>query len=227
MDFMAGKDVGLGLFGENVETVLSSGVRIAQFDAHSSVDIRARPDLHFWFVTGSAASPNRFNVGPYFHTYHDTENASRKFRGVGPSISWSGSVPVAEVDSNGLDFDWGANAAVLFGRQKADVHHYQTGRYWAKHHKTANGGANTCVGQYNCVYFFGPTVGGRTSNRSVAVPNIGGFAGVSYRYQNAKVSLGYRADFFFGAIDGGIDTRKSQNLNMSGPFATISFGLGG
>lgn len=58
-------------------------------------------------------------------------------------------------------------------------------------------------------------------------PNLGNYSGVSWRYQNAKISLGYRADFFFGAIDGGIDKRHSESLNMSGPFATISFGWGG
>ncbi|HVP85004.1 MAG TPA: hypothetical protein VMS78_09800 [Rhizomicrobium sp.] len=43
----------------------------------------------------------------------------------------------------------------------------------------------------------------------------------------AKVSLGYRADFFFGAMDGGIDTRESYNRNFYGPYASISIGLGG
>jgi iron complex outermembrane receptor protein len=226
MDFTAGKDVGLGLFGENVETVLSGGVRIAQFDAHSSVDVRARPDLHFWNYP-SAVNPNRLDVGPYFHTYHAYENASRKFRGVGPSISWTGSVPALQFSSARLDVDWGANGAMLFGRQKASAQHYQTGRYWPK---TRDG--SLCAGQYvdgqqQCAYHVPPTADGHTTRRSVVVPNLGGFAGVSYRYQNAKISLGYRADFFFGAIDGGIDSRKSENLNMSGPFATISFGLGG
>jgi hypothetical protein len=64
-------------------------------------------------------------------------------------------------------------------------------------------------------------------SRSVIVPNVGGFAGLSYRYSNAKLSLGYRADFFFGAMDGGIDTRKTYDRNFYGPFATISVGLGG
>jgi len=39
------------------------------------------------------------------------------------------------------------------------------------------------------------------------------------------VSLGYRADFFFGAVDGGIDTRVSKTLGLNGPYATISVGL--
>jgi hypothetical protein len=56
---------------------------------------------------------------------------------------------------------------------------------------------------------------------------VGGFAGVSFRYSRAKLSLGYRADFFFGAMDGGIDTRATYDRNFYGPFATISIGLGG
>jgi|HubBroStandDraft_2_1064218.scaffolds.fasta_scaffold44336_3 hypothetical protein len=45
--------------------------------------------------------------------------------------------------------------------------------------------------------------------------------------QNFKVSAGYRADFFFGAMDGGLDTAKKENVGFYGPFATISVGLGG
>jgi len=59
------------------------------------------------------------------------------------------------------------------------------------------------------------------------VPNLGGFAGLSFKYPNAKVSVGYRADFFFGAMDGGIDAHKSYDRDFYGPFATVSIGLGG
>ncbi len=67
--------------------------------------------------------------------------------------------------------------------------------------------------------------GAHSGVRTVTIPNVGGFAGVSYRIENFKVNLGYRADFFFGAIDGGIDTRKSETLGFYGPFATISIGF--
>ena len=36
---------------------------------------------------------------------------------------------------------------------------------------------------------------------------------------------GALADFFFGAMDGGIDTRKTEDEKFYGPFATISLGL--
>jgi iron complex outermembrane receptor protein len=218
MDFMAGKDVGLGMFGEEFTTLLSGGLRVAQFDSHSSVDMRARPDLKF--VKRPILGPF-YKYNPYFHTYHADENAARKFHGIGPTVSWSGSVPVLGNDGAGaVNVDWGANGAVLFGRQQSSVRHQETGHYFpTSAHNTPN------YPLYRTVYK--NPVRGHATDRSVIVPNLGGFAGLSYRYNNAKISLGYRTDFFFGAIDGGIDKPKSETLNMSGPFATISFGIGG
>lgn len=46
-------------------------------------------------------------------------------------------------------------------------------------------------------------------------------------FDNAKLSLGYRGDFFFGALDSGIDTARRKTVGFYGPFATISFGFGG
>ncbi len=57
------------------------------------------------------------------------------------------------------------------------------------------------------------------------MPNVGGFAGLSYNFPNAKVSIGYRGDFFFGAIDGGLDTTQKETRGFYGPFATISVGF--
>ena len=63
-------------------------------------------------------------------------------------------------------------------------------------------------------------------SKSVSVPNLGGFAGLSLRYANAKLSLGYRADMFFSAVDAGIDTAKKEDRGFYGPFASISVGIG-
>ncbi len=216
MDFTVGKDVGVGLFNGHGSSVLSAGIRIAQLTSRSSVDMRARPDAHFKYFP-SAGAPTRID-SPYFHTYHATANATRSFRGIGPSLSWTNSASVAGNEKNGeILVDWGANVALLFGRQKTDVHHQGYGRYWPK------GG----IGLYSQAYFVyaNQDTDGHRLNKSVIVPNLGGFAGLSYRYADAKISLGYRADFFFGAMDGGIDARKSETLGFKGPFATISVGL--
>jgi hypothetical protein len=68
---------------------------------------------------------------------------------------------------------------------------------------------------------------GQNRSRSVVVPNVGGFLGFSLKFPNAKASLGYRADFFFHALDTGIDARQTGTVGFQGPFATISIGLGG
>jgi hypothetical protein len=44
---------------------------------------------------------------------------------------------------------------------------------------------------------------------------------------NSEISLGYRADFFFGAVDGGLSTPEKETRGFYGPFAKISVGLGG
>jgi hypothetical protein len=116
-----------------------------------------------------------------------------------------------------INFDFGGNGALLFGRQKADVRHKTSDDRPVTPHPY-NFIPMTSV--YHHTY-------DRVRSRSVIVPNIGGFAGLSFNYSNAKIKFGYRADFFFGAMDGGIDARKSYDRDFYGPFATISIGLGG
>lgn len=212
VDFQVGKDVGVGLFGSGGQSTFGAGIRFAQFSSRSNVSIEGRPDV---LVTNAP-----FLGGYYpqyeFNQYNMTGHTTRSFRGVGPALSWDASVPmIRESDDTAFTFDWGVNAVLLFGRQRADVDH-QT------------------VHMHNIVKFgkkIYPTylthVGGGQRVRSVVVPNLGGFAGLSLKFPNAKVSLGYRADFFFGAMDGGVDARKSYDRSFYGPYATISIGLGG
>jgi hypothetical protein len=123
---------------------------------------------------------------------------------------------IGDPETSSVTFDWGLNGALLFGRQKIQAHHSTTA-----HH----GIASLNTGALPTLY---PTKSNSIErSRSVVIPNIGGFAGFSLRFPNAKVSLGYRIDAFFGAMDGGVDTRKTYDRDFYGPFATISIGLGG
>ena len=216
LDFLAGKDVGLGMFGRNASSILSLGVRFAQFTSKESLDIRARPDRTIKYAQ---PVPHITLLLPYFHTYHVTGNASRGFRGVGPSLSWTGSAPFAGNAQDGeITFDWGADAAILFGKQRSHIRHEEAGYYESP--LAALRGRSY---EYITVYQHS---GHRSIEHSVTVPNVGGFAGISFKYSDAKLSLGYRADFFFGAMDTGIDAVKKSDLAFNGPFASISFGLG-
>ncbi len=217
LDFVVGKDVGLGMFGRESSSTLGFGIRFAQFESNTTFDVRARPDLHVKYYPAQ----NPSYALPYFHTYHATGSASRSFHGIGPSLSWNGSTPFAGNSQNGeISIDWGVNAAFLFGKQMTRVRHQESA-----HYRSAKYALTHSSNVYEAVY---QHIGeGHNTDRSVAVPNAGAFAGASYRIENFKVSAGYRADFFFGAIDGGIDTRKSETLGFYGPFATVSVGLGG
>jgi len=215
VDFQVGKDVGLGIFGERGSSTVNVGVRFAQFQSRSSFAVNAIPsvsidpfDLTFKYALASN-----------FHGYTMHAHAARTFHGVGPSLSWNASKGLAGNAEDGeLALDWGINASLLFGRQKAKVDHNTHGYHI---YSTASGKY-----QYYHHVVLPPNNAHSTRSHSVVVPNVGGFAGLSVKYPNAKVSLGYRADFFFGAVDAGIDVRRTRDLGFHGPFATISLGLG-
>ena len=203
LDFKAGKDVGLGLFGGS--SVLSVGVRVAQLNESAEGQF-----------TGFLSAPAKYSPGEVAHVADFV--ARHSFTGLGPSVSWDASVPVAGDLMEGFSFDWGVNAALLFGRQKANVSlHTRDTQYYPP--SSGSTGVVKNVLSHS-------TENPRRS-RNVIVPNVGGFAGLSWRLPNAKVSLGYRADFFFGAIDGGIDTAHREDRGFYGPVANVSIGLGG
>jgi iron complex outermembrane receptor protein len=197
LDFQAGKDVGIGMFGSNGRSVLSAGVRIAQFNSRGAVEIQSQ-----------ATNVNAYG---YYHLLRANFDAKRRFTGIGPSISWDASADIAGNSSSGaIAFDWGVNASALFGRQRMTAHHETVDYYRHNFHYLSTK----------------RTSGGAPRSKNVTVPNLGGFAGVSWRYAAAKVTMGYRVDEFFNVLDGGIDTAKKEDRGFYGPFLSISVGIG-
>ena len=233
LDFQAGKDVGLGIFGKQGSSVLSAGIRFTQFSSKTSVTMRAEPDVHYpsQSINSITALIAFDNAAMHFHSYAGMETNQRSFRGVGPSVAWKASAPfVGNPDRGELTLDWGANAAILFGRQKAGGHHQTTVHGYYK--KSWDDGScpikhNFANGFHTCSITHHSQAAGFNRARTVIVPNVGGFAGLSFSFTNAKISAGYRGDFFFGAMDTGNDTRTTKTVGFYGPFATISIGLGG
>ena len=213
LDFQVGRDVGPGI----LSSTASFGIRMAAFASKSQVNLIARPHVGFFL---------QYSLGKYMHQpYHTDYQAvaenERSFHGIGPSLTWNGDVQLAGDEDSAVTLDWGANAAVLFGRQKAKGSHHETARYYTA---SKTGAGTPPVGVYP-VYTHPTRAHNRT--RSVIVPNVGGMAGISFRYPGTKISFGYRADMFFGAMDMGIDQRDTKDRSFYGPFATISIGLGG
>ncbi len=225
VDFQVGKDVGLGLFGGSSQ--IDFGVRFAQFNNKSNITLGSDPDWHMktkYAPTWAIALFPKFEGlkmwgGEGYHNHYGSLQAHRNFNGIGPTLSWNGSSPfIGNQEGGELLFDYGANLAVLFGRQRADVAHQTKSNY---HPDTMNYGQQ---GQHVQTY---TDHGTHTRSRSVVVPNVGAFAGMTYRLHDIKISAGYRADFFFNAMDGGNDVRRSEKIGNYGPFATVSIGLGG
>jgi iron complex outermembrane recepter protein len=222
VDFAVGKDLGLGLWGANSSSQIALGIRIAQFTTKTSMDLRADPYPH---RAGEKYLPQLHGSIPfnfYYQFYSARPTFDRSFQGVGPSLSWKGSALI--VGPSGEDaevtFDWGANAGLLFGRQRVKIQHQTT----ADRHVNLPFGPLSGQPKYSTDHYVNSA---RTvRSRAVTVPNIGGLVGMSLKLPNAKISAGYRADFFIGAMDGGLDARKSVTRGFYGPFASISIGVG-
>ena len=229
VDFSAGKDVGLGAFGHDASSNIDLGVRFADFTADTAANIKARPNVTIKELQ-QANLPIHYITHPVatFHQYTMSADAARSFKGIGPSLSWNASAAIAGNKQDGeLSLDWGIDASVLFGRQKAKTSH-GTKAY----EKTA---FNTYYLYYGVTYArvhsgyhqrYLPRNHHDTRSRSVTVPNVGGFVGLSVKYPNVKFSVGYRYDTFLNAMDTGIDAAKKSNLTFNGPYLSFSVGLG-
>jgi iron complex outermembrane recepter protein len=207
LDFQVGRDVGLGMFGNHSSSIISLGLRYAQFNVQRGVTM--------------VSQPTNVSARQIYHRFYATSATKRKFTGVGPSLSWDASADlIGNRSTEEMTFDWGLNGAVLFGRQRAQGHHQTTNM---RHDGRVYYGSfieypRTIIYQHAAPL---------NRNKQMIVPNLGGFVGASWRYPSAKVTLGYRADFFFGGMDGGVDAAHRENVGFYGPFASISIGFGG
>jgi len=207
LDFSAGEDVGIGLFGSHASSDVKFGIRIAQFHDRSDGFMTAQTSVPAKYAGSSAQGKI---ISAYVHS-------RRSFDGAGPSIAWNSAVPIVGSMRDGLTIDWGANAAFLFGRQKTKV---------TTHNQKIGYVGFTSAGTHLASTVITNATRPYSRAKHVTVPNLGGIVALSFRKGNAKVSFGYKADFFFNAIDGGIATRKTENRGFYGPFATLSVGLG-
>lgn len=228
LDFEAGKDVGLGIFGHGSTSILSAGVRYANFTSGLKVmQFHAKEGVHITYTQRvqqtNAFFPSSTRVVSWYKTYgrqkwntlSGNPNSSQGFIGVGPTIDWDASAPLwGDPDRNGISLDWSVNAGVLFGKQKTKTHH-----------QTAI--AHNCAGYCRYGSSFNSQVSNTTrTSRNATVPNVGGSIGFTYRLDNFKANFGYRADYFFHAIDMGPSGGGQITRGFHGPYASVSIAVG-
>jgi hypothetical protein len=211
MDFEAGVNVGIGMFGQEGQGNISAGLRVAQFKSHAHTDVNSDPEYVF------------LPALQYHNVFESRGDEDRSFHGIGPEVSWDANQPFWGNPEDGqFTIDWGVNAAVLFGRQSMNASHFSS-------YCHTNGYGSQVVGCVTAANY-GPghsQVKTTRRTRRKVVPNLGGYIGASARYRNVKLSFGYRADTFFGAMDGGQETAKDHNRGFYGPYMNVSIGLGG
>ena len=221
LDFSAGKDVGLGMFGGGGSSVFSLGVRFASF--RSKLDVSGLQGALDNDFKESFLTTHPVSYWSWFHTWASetwrtlsgSAKISHEFKGIGPSVNWDASLPLSNGRSGSIALDWGINAALLFGKQKSKEQHQSASAY--------NCYGAICNAQQ---VQYAPHSGHASRTKNVTVPNLGGFIGASYRAGGLKASIGYRADWFFGVVDSGLATSQKVDRGYFGPYAAISIGLG-
>ncbi len=174
-------------------------MRFAQFSAKSSTHISARPYAFLYY-----------SEFLYFHQYGLTGHQSRSFKGIGPSLSWNASTALAGNKERGeLTLDWGIEGAMLFGRQKAKTDHathaYQLTHpgFWRR--------------LLTAALYPGRSYNAPLRSRNVIVPDVSGFIGLSAKLPHSKITIGYKGDIWFGAVDRGIDCAQDIEPHLQWP----------
>ena len=113
VDFSVGRDIGLG---QLKDSVVSAGLRYAQFESTSAALFRGIPgwDLEDGFLFAAKYMPS--------DRYEGTIDARRTFEGTGVAGSWEASMALlGDADSGYLGVDWSLGGGVLFGRQETSI----------------------------------------------------------------------------------------------------------
>ena len=210
-EFMVGKDVGLGAWGNDARSVLAAGLRYASFASTSHVGMDGIPDSVFPTAIGT-------KYGTQHWTHFLTEiDSSRDFEGAGPAVSWEAQGRLWEGERAGhVDLDWKIGGGVLFGKQTNESREERYAIY------TQSEGL-----KYSTETVRYDEAIPRSREDDVTVPNLTLELGLSYEIDRIKVSTGYSYDRFFDAIDGGFDEAKRYDRTIQGPYFRLSVGFGG
>jgi hypothetical protein len=210
-EFMIGRDIGIGVWGDGGASAIGVGLRYAQFDSTSAVKMEGQPDW-YW--------PDEPNVKYGLHDHHSEYSASldsrRSFEGLGPVLDWEAAKSLFGNETSGrLNLDWSVTGGVLFGKQETEVQGHRKALY---QHDSFTGGPGTTL--------YDEPIGVQR-REDATVPTLGGSLGLSYTIDRLKLGAGYHWERYFDAIDGGIETHKSFDRTIDGPYFKIAVGFGG
>jgi iron complex outermembrane receptor protein len=213
-DFMVGKEVGLGVFGDGGKSTLSAGLRYASFKSTSRVAMDGVTDSYIAPLVEKYTGTMRYDA----HT--NTLESRRKFEGTGPALTWESSTRLVGSDEAGhADLEWKVGGGALFGKQTTESSEDRLGGHYSKD------GWGVLTPWTKTTLYDEVTPRNRTEN--VTVPNLSLSLGLSYAIDRVKISTGYSYDRFFDAIDGGYTESQTYDRTIHGPYLKLSLGFGG
>ncbi len=217
VDFSVGRDLGLGGFGHST---VSAGLRHAALKSTTVAVFRGIPDwdLEEGFIDSF--------YGAYVpHTRYDgAANATREFKGLGPTAAWDASYPIlGDAQVGRLAIDWSVSGGVLIGKQKTAIAGSDKASYFLTDGFAVFGARNPD----GPVSVTETPVGPYSRSKSVTVPVAGASLGLTYEVDRFSVGAGYRWERYFDAIDGGFTEHKSYDRTIDGPYFNLSVGFGG
>ncbi|HEX5776876.1 MAG TPA: TonB-dependent receptor [Caulobacteraceae bacterium] len=218
IDFMVGKNVGLGALEEST---VSAGLRYGDFGSATSAHVTGQAN---WNIVPEAANFIKYlTPNTTFDQYEGELSARREFKGVGPVLSWEASKALlGGPDRGALGLDWSLTGGVLFGDRETTV---EIGEETAQHWAMVPARLLTQIPPPASVVTTPATT--VTRSESVTVPTYGASLGLSYAIGGFKIGTGYRWERYAGAIDGGFMEAEDADRTIDGPYFKLSVGFGG
>jgi outer membrane receptor protein involved in Fe transport len=222
VDFKVGREFGLGIFdGDQHRSEVGLGLRYAKLGGRTQATIIGVPD---WDIPDyGQIKYDPFSIPAYVnsqHNHHEAEiTVEREFEGVGPVLSWEGSLALlGNQDIGRLNADVSIAGGVLFGKQDTHLSGTEVTEYFDV--------------RFNYGNFIEPTSITTTPvdisrSSSVTVPVVDLSLGFSYTVDRVKLGAGYRWERYFNAIDGGYDEAEDYDRTIDGPYVKLSVGFGG
>ncbi|HEY1415428.1 MAG TPA: hypothetical protein VGF42_06040 [Caulobacteraceae bacterium] len=138
-----------------------------------------------------------YPTGEGFFSSSGTLQINRRTNIVGPRIFVNSSFPIS---TSHFAVGWGGDAAVLFGTTSVDG---------------------------SAIFNDGDVAFSGSRSESVTVPNVGAHLSLDYHMPGtpAMISLGYRVDAYFGAMDGGVDVERKVDIIEHGFYLSMLWKL--
>jgi outer membrane receptor protein involved in Fe transport len=221
VDFMVGRDLGLGVLGKST---IAGGLRYAQFKSKTDLWMEGIP---YWDLQEGGLSKYVTENLDASTTHLASLRAEREFKGLGPMLSWDAAARLlGNEDVGHLDIDWSIGGGALFGKQKTSLTGYES----ADPFTGFAGGGTDELGGLQFVRDARDAIVtpiSRSRSQSVTVPVIDLSLGLSYSIDRVSIGAGYRWERYFDVLDAGDDEHKSYDRTIDGPYMKISVGFGG